>query len=100
MTYDEILKFLNENLDTEDFCAQMDESLAAEAARGEAFYSAFMRRDPDMDLLGIRVLDVAGLRKARKQALFAAHPDRGGSAEQVIAVQKAYERLIQKLDRG
>jgi hypothetical protein len=55
---------------------------------------ARMQAAEDRGVLGLgEVFTSAELRRAYKRAAFAAHPDRGGTHDQAVAVNKAYERL-------
>jgi hypothetical protein len=56
------------------------------------------RQTPDMALLGLTAMpaDVKELVRAYRRAALAAHPDTGGSHEQFLALNLAYERLLRR----
>ena len=54
--------------------------------------------DDDLKTLGLAAMpDVAGLKVAYRVQAMKHHPDRGGSQEQFVAVNAAYERLAGRL---
>lgn len=91
---------------TEGYGSAEQWSAAAEAmANGKGTFARVDGSKSDsviaaaLSVLGLSAMpDIAGLKKAFRNAMFIAHPDYGGTDAEAIATMNAYKKLLESFD--